>query len=193
MKDNNFASADLTMGQINALVKKINGKQKVLDFLAGRLRLVSFFDYKDGAIYLKIENPAFITLQEWKLQLGDRLSKFSKKFVTRIKIAETYHTFDSIELCIFDRPLTEIEMEERILNKPHPNLVFQLQKIIPENGMLLMGFNELLIMHEPIVRVEPGQKPAQLSLLLGGSIFSEGFCGKGSQYRKGVGFVYVKK
>lgn len=188
-----FAAANLTIGQINALVKKMGGEQRVLDFLAGRLRLTQFFDYKDGVVYLTIENPALITELEWVLQLGERFNDFHQKFVTQIDIAQSYHTFDRMEICIFKKVLTVEEMMTWGVSKPHPNLVFQLQKVIPTDGIRLMGYTELVIMHEPILRIHPKQRPAQLSLFFDGVVFVEDFRGKGQTYPQGRGFVYVKK
>ncbi len=191
-KENNFAAANLTFGQLNALVKKMGGEQKVLDFLAGRLLLTNFFDYKDGIVYLKIEHPALITKSEWEIQLGDRLKQIPQKFIRRLEIAQSYHTFDKIEVCVFKKRLDDGEMRSFNVFKPKPSLVFQLQKVIPDNGILLMGYTELLVMHEPISRTGYRQSPAQMGLLLGGSVTLENFRGKHERHHQGTGFVYVK-
>lgn len=70
----NFASKDLTAGQLNSLVKKAGGHEQVLRILSGELKIQLLSTTSDQAITPPVEDDQFLTV-EADLGFEDRITR----------------------------------------------------------------------------------------------------------------------
>ena len=70
----NFASKDLTAGQLNSLVKKAGGHKQVLRILSGKLKIQIFSTTSDLGVAVPAETEQFLTV-EADISFEDRITR----------------------------------------------------------------------------------------------------------------------
>ena len=162
MKDNNeFASAGLTAGQLNAIVKKLGGHEAALAFLRGELTVsgpVRKWQEKDGVITFTVTSDG-TTGPQWIKRLkkgGFRVSDYVEQLLNKMSTTDGV----TIEVSVLtgelfsddDRTTSKIraEAESRGLIEPNPEIVCLIREKFTDKELEEMGIWAMVAMHEPI-------------------------------------------
>lgn len=158
-----FASSDLTAGQLNAIVKKLGGYDGAIKFLQGKL-LVSEPTYnwreKDGIIYLSVTSDG-TTGREWVKRLeskGYRMNDYTVDVLCSLDFKPTSGV--TTEIAILKSFLFE-ESECNALNirkkatelklkTPSAEVACLIRECITDKEIKEMGLWSIVAMHEPI-------------------------------------------
>lgn len=158
-----FASADLTAGQLNAIVKKLGGHDGAVKFLQGKL-LVSeptrSWREQDGVIYLSVTSDG-TTGPEWIKRLekkGFRLSDYAKSVLRSPDFKPTKGVTTEIAILkgmLFednDRITHKIRTfaAERKLSAPNAEVACLIRENFSDEDIEAMGLIWIVTMHEPI-------------------------------------------
>ena len=162
MKDNNeFASAGLTAGQLNAIVKKLGGHEAALAFLRGELTVsgpVRKWQEKDGVITFTVTSDG-TTGPQWIKRLkkgGFRVSDYAEQLLNKMSTTDGVTTDVSVltgELFSDDDRTTSkirAEAESRGLIEPNPEIACLIREKFTDKELEEMGIWAMVAMHEPI-------------------------------------------
>lgn len=158
-----FASADLTAGQLNAIVKKLGGHDGAIKFLQGKLTVsepTRTWREQDGVIYLSVTSdgttgPQWIERLEGK---GFRLSDYAKSVLRSPDFKPTSGVTTEIAILkgmLFedkDRITKKIraEADKRKLTKPNAEVACLIREVLADEEIEAMGLWGIVAMHEPI-------------------------------------------
>lgn len=168
MKDNNeFASAGLTAGQLNAIVKKLGGHEAALAFLRGELIVsgpVRKWQEKDGVITFTVTSDG-TTGPQWIKRLkkgGFRVSDYAEQLLNKMSTTDGVTTDVSVltgELFSDDDRTTSkirAEAESRGLTEPNPEIACLIREKFTNKELEEMGIWAMVAMHEPINDADGG-------------------------------------
>lgn len=157
-----FASADLTIGQVNAVVKKLGGHEGTLRFLRGKI-VVAEPERKwreDGIIYFSVTSNGLIG-EEWITHLetrGLRVSDYAKSVlrspdfkptkgvVTEIAVLKGMLFEDSNRITKKIRAFAG----ERKFSTPNAEVACLVRDMFSDEEIQMMGLVWIVTMHEPI-------------------------------------------
>ena len=158
-----FASASLTAGQLNAIVKKIGGHDAALKFLRGELTVsepTRSWREQDGVIYLSVTSDG-TTGPEWIARLekkGFRVGDYAKSVLCSKDFKPTSGI--TTEIAILKGMLFEdsnrvtkkirVEAESRKLTKPNAEVACLIRENFSDEEIEAMGLYWIVAMHEPI-------------------------------------------
>ena len=200
-----FASAGLTAGQLNAIVKKLGGHEGALKFLRGELSISEPQHTQkevDGVIYFSVTSDG-TTGEEWISRLeskGFRLGDLSKQVILSPEFKPTNGV--TIEVAVLRGMLFEendrvtkkilIEAEKRKLSKPNVELACLIRDKFTDNDLEDMGLWYIVTMHASVSHSGVG------SVLLDAGRYEEGnwlysSCGGKPNYSwsLGSGFAFI--
>lgn len=158
-----FASAGLTAGQLNAIVKKLGGHDMALRFLRNELSVsepTRSWREEGGVIYFSVTSDG-TTGEEWikRLEGKDfRVSGYAKQVLLSPDFKPTSGV--TIEVGVLKPMLFEnndritekirAEAEERKLSKPNVELACLIREKFTDEEIEAMGLWYIIAMHEPI-------------------------------------------
>lgn len=158
-----FASADLTAGQLNAIVKKLGGHDGAIKFLQGKLSVsepTRNWREQDGVIYLSVTSDG-TTGPEWIKRLekkGFRLSDYAKSMLRSPDFNPTKGV--TTEIAILKGMLFEDNdhithkirtfAAERKLSAPNAEVACLIRENFLDEDIEAMGLIWNVTMHEPI-------------------------------------------
>lgn len=158
-----FASASLTAGQLNAIVKKLGGHDAALKFLRGELTVFEptrSWREQDGVIYLSVTSDG-TTGPEWFVRLKKKsfhVSDYAKSVLcskdfkptsgvtTKIAILKGMLFEDSNRITKKIRT----QAESRKLTKPNAEVACLIRENFSDKEIEAMGLWWIVIMHELI-------------------------------------------
>jgi hypothetical protein len=158
-----FASADLTAGQLNAIVKKLGGHDAALKFLRGELAVsepTRNWREEDGVIYFSVTSDG-TTGEEWIKRLEDkgfRVGDYAKSVLRSADFKPT--TGITTEVAVLkgmlfednDRITKKIRTEaaNRKLETPNAEIACLIREQFTDEEIKAMGLTWIVAMHEPI-------------------------------------------
>lgn len=158
-----FASADLTAGQLNAIVKKLGGHEAALKFLRGELTVsepTRSWREEDGVIYFSVTSDG-TTGAEWIARLekkGYRVGDYAKQLLLSKSFLPT--TGVTTEVAVLkgmlfednDRITKKIRTEaaNRKLETPNAEIACLIREKFTDEEIKAMGLTWIVAMHEPI-------------------------------------------
>lgn len=163
MSSKDFASVDLTMGQMNAIVKKLGGHEAALKFLRGELTVsapVREWREEDGVIYFDVVSNG-MTGEEWITRLdpkGRGLSGYAKS-VLRSKDFKptsgiTYRVAVLKGTLFSDRERITKNIRAvakgRKFETPHAEVACLIRDKFSDEDIEAMGLWWVITMHDPI-------------------------------------------
>lgn len=158
-----FASADLTAGQLNAIVKKLGGHDGAIKFLQGKLTVsepTRSWREQDGVIYLSVTSDG-TTGPEWIKRLekkGFCLSDYAKSVLRSPGFKPTKGVTTEIAILkgmLFedrDRITSNIRdlATQRKLTTPNAEVACLIRENFSDKDIEAMGLIWIVTMHEPI-------------------------------------------
>ncbi|MBI2278832.1 MAG: hypothetical protein HYU81_02110 [Candidatus Brennerbacteria bacterium] len=175
-----FASASLTAGQLNAIVKKLGGHDMALRFLRDELsvsELVRSWREEDGVIYFSVTSDG-TTGEDWIKRLegnGFRVGDYAKQALRSPDFKPTKGL--TTEVAVLKGMLFEdqnritkkirAEADKRKLSKPNAELACLIREKFTDKEIEVMGLWHIVAMHEPIN--DSGGDPSLLCVDLGDS------------------------
>lgn len=157
----NFASANLTIGQINAVVKKLGGEKGVLDFLRGKLAVSKSthrWREENGVIYLSVTSDG-TTGPHWIKRLKDqgfRLGSSAEKILLSPLFNPTYGI--TTEIGILRGDLFEgksvasknvlAEARKRRFISPDAEIACLIREALTDEDIEAMGLVWVVVMHD---------------------------------------------
>jgi hypothetical protein len=199
-----FASADLTAGQLNAIVKKLGGYDGAIKFLQGKLSVsepTRNWREQDGVIYLSVTSdgttgPQWIERLEGK---GFRIGDYAKRVLRLPDFKPTSGVTTEIAILkgmLFednDRITKKIraEADKRKLTKPNAEVACLIRENFSDEEIEAMGLWWIVAMHEPIKG--SGGDPYLLGADRdgGGRWLSACYDGPDDGWSRGLGFAFV--
>ena len=161
--NNEFASSNLTAGQLNAIVKDLGGEEGARKFLRGEVTVsepARNWREHDGVIYFTVISDG-TTGSEWITrfeQKGIRLSDYAKSLLLSPDFRPTSGIVYQIAVLkgmLFndnERFTKNIRQEagNRQLTKPSPEVACLIRWIFTDEEIKAMGLDWITAMHEPI-------------------------------------------
>lgn len=158
-----FASASLTAGQLNAIVKKLGGHDMALRFLRDELSVsspVRSWREEDGVIYFSVTSDG-TTGEDWIKRLegnGFRVGDYAKQVLRSPDFKPTNGVTTEVAVLkgmLFednDRITKKIraEADKRKLSKPNAELACLIREKFTDKEIEAMGLWYIVAMHEPI-------------------------------------------
>lgn len=158
-----FASAGLTAGQLNAIVKKLGGHEMALRFLRDELTVsepTRSWREEDGVIYFSVESDG-TTGEDWIKRLegnGFRVGDYAKQVLRSPDFTPTNGVTTEVAVLkgmLFednDRTTKKIraEADKRKLGKPNAELACLIRLKFTDEEIEAMGLWYIVAMHEPI-------------------------------------------
>ncbi|MHB1118017.1 MAG: hypothetical protein ACYCZ7_00590 [Minisyncoccota bacterium] len=158
-----FASAGLTAGQLNAIVKKLGGHDMALRFLRGELSVsepIRSWREEDGVIYFSVTSDG-TTGEDWIKRLegnGFRVGDYAKQVLRTPSFKPTNGVTTEVAVLkdmLFednDRITKKIraEADKRKLSKPNAELACLIREKFTDKEIEAMGLWYIVAMHEPI-------------------------------------------
>lgn len=158
MNTNLFASANLTAGQLNAIVKKLGGHEAALKFLRGELNK---WREQDDVIYFSVTSDG-TTGAEWISRLkskGIEICDYAKHILyykgfnpssgityeIAVLKGKIFRIEDSINSKIFK------EAKKRKLTKPNFEIACLMREKFSDKELDDMGLDFLVTMHKPLI------------------------------------------
>ena len=199
-----FASASLTAGQLNAIVKKLGGHDAALKFLRGELTVsepTRSWREQDGVIYLSVTSDG-TTGPEWIARLekkGFRVGDYAKSVLCSKDFKPTSGV--TTEIAILKGMLFEdsnritkkirTEAESRKLTKPNAEVACLIRENFSDEEIEAMGLWWIVAMHEPIN--DSDGDPLLLSVYRydDGSWLNTYFGGPDNKWNRDNGFAFV--
>ena len=158
-----FASAGLTAGQLNAIVKKLGGHDMALRFLRDELSVsesTRSWREEDGVIYFSVESDG-TTGEDWIKRLeghGFRVGDYAKQVLRTPSFKPTSGV--TTEVAVLKGMLFEdqsritskirAEADKRKLSKPNAELACLIREKFMDKEIEAMGLWYIVAMHEPI-------------------------------------------
>lgn len=160
---NEFASAGLTAGQLNAIVKKLGGHNAAMRFLRGQLTVSEqghCWREQDGVICFSVTSDG-TTGPEWIRRFeeeGFRVDDYAKSMLCSPDFKPTNGIKTEIavlkgRLFKSDSRTTEkfcAEAGRRHLTKPNAEVACLIREIFLDKEIEAMGVARIVVMHEPI-------------------------------------------
>lgn len=162
-KSTEFASARLTTGQLNAMVKKLGGHDAVLKFLRGELAVpesIRSWREQDGVIYFSVisdgtTGPQWITRLEKK---GSRVGCYGVDLLRSPDFKPTSGVTTEVAVLkgmLFennDRITRKVraEADKRKLEKPNAEVACLIREMFTDEELEAMGLESIVVMHESI-------------------------------------------
>ena len=199
-----FASADLTAGQLNAIVKKLGGKEEALKFLRGELTVsepTRNWREEDGVIYFSVTSDG-TTGPQWIERLeakGFRIGDYAKSVLRNENFKPTNGV--TTEVAVLKGMLFEdnkritknirTEATNRSLETPNAEIACLIREKFTDEEIKAMGLTWIVAMHEPI-----NDSDGDSSLLSadrdGGGRWLDACCDKpGSGWFRELGFAFA--
>lgn len=158
-----FASADLTAGQLNAIVKKLGGRDGAIKFLQGKLTVsepTRNWREQDGVIYISVTSDG-TTGPEWIKRLegkGFHLSDYAKSVLCSPDFRPTKGVTTEIAILkgvLFedlDRTTSNIRdmATQRKLTTPNAEVACLIREEFSDEDIEVTGLIWIVTMHEPI-------------------------------------------
>ncbi len=158
-----FASASLTAGQLNAIVKKLGGHDMALRFLRDELSVsepTRSWREEDGVIYFSVTSDG-TTGEDWIKRLegnGFRVGDYAKQVLRSPDFKPTNGVTTEVAVLkgmLFednDRITKKIraEADKRKLSKPNAELACLIREKFTDKEIEAMGLWYIVAMHEPI-------------------------------------------
>ena len=158
-----FASAGLTAGQLNAIVKKLGGHDMALRFLRDELSVsepTRSWREEDGVIYFRVTSDG-TTGEYWIKRLegnGFRIKYYAKQVLLSPDFKPSSGVTIEVAVlrgCLFednDRDTAKIRAEGalRKLSKPNAELACLIREKFTDKEIEAMGLWYIVAMHEPI-------------------------------------------
>lgn len=158
-----FASAGLTAGQLNAIVKKLGGHDMALRFLRDELSVsepIRSWREEDGVIYFSVASDGTAG-EDWITRLesiGFRMSGYAKQVLRSPDFKPTNGVITEVAVLkgiLFednDRITKKIraEADKRKLSKPNAELACLVREKFTDEDIEAMGLQWIVAMHEPI-------------------------------------------
>ena len=158
-----FASAGLTAGQLNAIVKKLGGHDMALRFLRGELSIsepTRSWREEDGAIYFSVTSDG-TTGEDWIKRLegnGFRVGDYAKQVLRSPDFKPTNGVTTEVAVLkgmLFednDRITKKIraEADKRKLSEPNAELACLIREKFTDKEIEATGLIWVVAMHEPI-------------------------------------------
>ncbi len=203
-KVSEFASADLTVGQINAIVKKLGGYEGALRFLRGETLITEperKWREENGIIYFSVTSDG-TTGEEWITRLGSkglRVGDYAKSVLCSKDFKPTSGV--TTEIAILKGMLFEdsnrvtkkirTEAESRKLTKPNAEVTCLIRENFSDEEIEAMGLYWVVVMHEPIK--DSGGFPALLDVRRGddGSWLGADYDYPDRRWGRGGGLAFV--
>ncbi len=204
MNNEKFASADLTAGQLNAIVKKLGGKEEALKFLRGELTVsepTPNWREEDGVIYFSVTSDG-TTGPQWIERLeakGFRVGDYAKSVLRSADFKATNGI--TTEVAVLKGMLFEdndlitkkirTEAANRKLETPNAEIACLIREKFTDEEIKAMGLIWLVAMHEPIK-----DSFGDLSLLDAngfnvGSCFNTFYGGAFDKWDRACGFAFA--
>ncbi len=158
-----FASADLTAGQLNAVIKKLGGADQALKFLRGELSVsepTRNWREEDGVIYFSVTSDG-TTGEEWIKRLEDkgfRVGNYAKSILRSADFKPA--TGITTEVAVLkgilfednDRITKKIRTEaaNRNFQTPNAEIACLIREQFTDEEIKAMGLTWIVAMHEPI-------------------------------------------
>lgn len=158
-----FASAGLTAGQLNAVVKKLGGHEMALKFLRGELTVsepIRSWREQDGVIYFSVTSDG-TTGTQWIDRLekkGFCIGDYAKSILRSDDFKPTSGV--TIEIAVLKGMLFEdsdritkkirAEADRRKLTKPNAEVACLIREKFSDEELEAMGLYWIVAMHEPI-------------------------------------------
>ena len=204
MSTNDFASAGLTVGQLNAIVKKLGGRDMALSFLRGELMVsepARKWREQNGVIYFSVTSDG-TTGEEWINRLdnkGFRIGYYAESVLRSPDFKPTTGTVYNCavikgELFSDEDRITQnihAEADRRKLGKPNAEVACLMREKFSDEDIKAMGLRWLVAMHEPIK--DSGGSPNLLGAcnIDGSHELSAYYSRHDGRYLRGLGFVFL--
>ena len=201
---NEFTSAGLTAGQLNAIVKKLGGHDSALRFLRGELTVsepTRSWHEEDGVIYFSVTSDG-TTGEEWIKRLGSKCFRvrdcakdmlFSRDFKPTSGVTTKVVVLKGMLFKDDDRIMKKIraEADKRKLEKPNAELACLICEKFTDEEIEAMGLIWIVAMHEPIN--DSGGDPRLLYVHRDGrgSRLNACHCGPGNRWYRDNGFAFA--
>ncbi len=160
---NEFASASLTAGQLNAIVKKLGGHDRALRFLRDELSVsgpTRSWREEDGVIYFSVTSDD-TTGEDWIARLyanGFHVGNYAKQMLRSPDFKPTSGV--ATEVAVLKGMLFEdnyritkkicTEADKRNLSKSNAELACLIREKFTDKEIEAMGLIWIVAMHEPI-------------------------------------------
>ena len=158
-----FASAKLTAGQLNAIIKKLGGHDRALRFLRGELSVsepIRSWREEDGIIYFSVTS-ASTTGEDWitRFESTDfHVTDYAKQVLRSPNFKPTNGVTTEVAVLkgmLFgddDRITKKIctEADKREFSKPNAELACLIREKFTDKEIEAMGLTWIVAMHEPI-------------------------------------------
>lgn len=199
-----FASAGLTAGQLNAIVKKLGGHDMALRFLRDELSVsepTRSWREEDGVIYFSVTSDD-TTGEDWITRLeskGFRVGDYAKQVLRSPDFKPTNGV--TTEVAVLRGLLFEdqsritkkirAEADKRKLSKPNAELACLIREKFTDKEIEAMGLWYIVAMHEPIN--DSGGGPGLLNAgrgIVGRWLIA--YCGRpGNGWGRNYGFAFA--
>ncbi len=188
-----FASAKLTSGQLNAIVKKLGGYERALSFLRGEISVTEpKWREQNGVIRFSVISDG-TTGDEWIKRLfkkGFRLGNFVRSILLSPDFKATSGMKTEVIILkkmFFDNGKRTTDnilafATENNFTRPNPETACLIREMFTDEEMESMGLSHIVIMHDPI------EDSAGLLCFLG--VSSRGFGRCLSAYYSGFGSTW---
>jgi hypothetical protein len=199
-----FASADLTAGQLNAIVKKLGGQEAALKFLRGELSVsepTRNWREEDGVIYFSVTSdgttgPQWIERLEGK---GFRIGDYAKSVLRNEDFKPTSGV--TTEVAVLKGMLFEdnkritknirTEAANRTLETPNAEIACLIREKFTDEEIKAMGLTWIVAMHEPIKDSDGGPVLLSADRNDGGCWLGADDDEPGSRWNRESGFAFA--
>lgn len=199
-----FASAGLTAGQLNAIVKKLGGHDMALRFLRDELSVsesTRSWREKDGVIYFSVTSDG-TTGEDWITRLeskGFRVGNYAKQVLRSPDFKPTNGVTTEVAVLkgmLFednDRITKKIraEAERRKLTKPNAELACLIREKFTDKEIEAMGLIWIVAMHEPIKDSGGDSSLLDAGRIVDGRWLGTCFDSPDNEWYRGSGFAFA--
>lgn len=204
MSNTEFASASLTAGQLNAIVKKLGGSDAALKFLRGELTVsepVRSWEEREGVIYFSITSDG-TTGPQWIERLegrGFRIGACARQLLMSDDFKPTTGVTSQIAVLkemLFEASVkstreVRAEAEKRKLTKPEAEVACLIRENFTDEEIEAMGLIWIVAMHEPIKNSIRNPHNLAAGRGDGGRGLAAGYSGSVCTLCLEVGFAFV--
>ena len=199
-----FASAGLTAGQLNAIVKKLGGHDMALRFLSDELSAsepTRSWREGDGVIYFSVTSDG-TTGENWikRLEGNDfRVGDYAKQVLRSPDFKPTNGV--TTEVAVLKDMLLEdndwitkkicAEADKRKLSKPNAELACLIRLKFTDKEIKAMGLWYIVAMHEPINDFDGDPDLLGVGRRGGGQWLDASYDGPGRRWLRGDGFAFA--
>jgi hypothetical protein len=200
-----FASADLTVGQLNAIVKKLGGHDAALKFLRGELTVsepTRRWSERDGVIYFILPPTDGTTGSQWIDRLekqGVKGSKWAKDILSSSDFVPTSGA--TYEIAVLKGILwndnqrvtknIRAEADSRNLAKPNAEVACLIREMFSDKELEVMGLWWIVAMHDPIKDSDGDPSLLSADRRDGGPWLRTACGGPDGEWGRGIGFAFV--